>query len=200
MNAYQRGVWRHVEELLAPHAPLGLALDFGSGEGWMTRGLVRSGLVRRVVPVDVQLRRGSRVRPVLYDGARLPFPDRSFDLVLAADVLHHCPDPAACLREALRVSRDLFLLKDHNRSSAGGWLVLALLDEIGNRRFGVPSRYRYQRDWNWMPVVDDAGFDRLRLVHPARCESRPLLAGLVNRFQFLGLWRRRAAGAASAAP
>lgn len=35
----------------------------------------------------------------------LPFPDASVDLVLCLEVLEHLPDPAAALREILRVSR-----------------------------------------------------------------------------------------------
>src|SRR5262249_32026387 len=37
------------------------------------------------------------------DAARLPFPDGAFDAVLIRDLLHHVPDRAAALREAVRV-------------------------------------------------------------------------------------------------
>lgn len=37
------------------------------------------------------------------DVARLPFPDRTFDLVLAIEVLEHVPDPDTSLRELVRV-------------------------------------------------------------------------------------------------
>ncbi len=39
------------------------------------------------------------------DIARLPFPDSSFDLVLAIEVLEHVPDPSAALTEIARVAR-----------------------------------------------------------------------------------------------
>jgi SAM-dependent methyltransferase len=192
VNAYRRNVFRHLADILAPVAPVDRALDFGCGDGWFARELAAAGLARRVVGAEVLLRRGRRfVEPVLYDGRRLPFPDRSFDLVYAVDVLHHTPDPPAALRELLRCCREHFVLKDHtHRSRLGRW-TMALLDEAGNRRFGVPVLYRYQRGWEWLPVIEAAGLALEELRHPVVCERRPVLSWFVNEFQFIGRWRRR---------
>ena len=48
--------------------------------------------------------RSSGIPAVLGDAARLPFPDRSFDLVAAGFCLSHLPDPAAALAEWRRVA------------------------------------------------------------------------------------------------
>jgi hypothetical protein len=107
------------------------------------------------------------------------------------DVLHHCADPGASLAELLRVARGWLLLKDHTHRGPGQRLTLALLDEIGNRRFGVPSLYRYQRGWEWLPAIERAGFALERMVHPAPCHTG-LLGRATNRLQFVALWRRTA--------
>jgi SAM-dependent methyltransferase len=189
MNPYRRRVLELVRPLLRPHAPLGRALDFGAGDGWFARSFVEEGLVKEVVPVDVQRRARPVAEVVLYDGARLPFDDRSFDLVCSLDVLHHCPSPRAALRDALRCSDRFFLLKDHNYRGPLGKAALCLLDEIGNRRFGVPSVYHYQRRWEWLPWIGEAGFALRELVHPALCHKGPL-GWATNGLQFVGLWER----------
>ncbi|MEW6324727.1 MAG: class I SAM-dependent methyltransferase [Nitrospirota bacterium] len=42
---------------------------------------------------------------VVGDGERLPFKDRSFDYVIAKQVVEHMDDPETCFREMMRVSR-----------------------------------------------------------------------------------------------
>ncbi|MEM7481597.1 MAG: class I SAM-dependent methyltransferase [Acidobacteriota bacterium] len=190
MNAYRRRVLEHLRALLAPIAPVGRALDYGSGDGWFAHSLLAEGLIEEIVAVDVQRREHHFIEPQLYDGERLPFDDRSFDLVYAVDVLHHTPDPAASLRDLLRCSRRHFLLKDHNHDTALGKWTLALLDEAGNRKFGVPSLYHYQRRWNWLPVIEEEGFEEQERRAKILIEERPLLRWFVNEFQFVGRWSR----------
>ena len=48
---------------------------------------------------------GERVECRLGDLAGIPAPDESFDVVIAAEVLEHAPDPAASVRELMRVLR-----------------------------------------------------------------------------------------------
>jgi hypothetical protein len=176
--------------LLKPHAPLARWLDFGGGDGWFGSSLKEAGLAQEVVPVDVQARQRTFTEVALYDGKRLPFPDRSFDLVSSIDVLHHCPSPGDSLTDALRCTNRFFLLKDHTYRGVTGKLTLCLLDEIGNRRFGIPSLFHYQRGFEWSPLIEQAGFVLRQLVHPAACHTG-LLGRATNRLQFVSLWERQ---------
>jgi SAM-dependent methyltransferase len=146
-------------------------------------------MAEKVVPVDVKVWPGLVARPVLFDGQSLPFQNQAFDLVLAVDVIHHCEDPRLALDELLRCSNQYFLIKDHSYQTVAGWCTLSLLDELGNRRFRVPSPHHYQRGWSWDAHIASRGFTRELLLSPAPCHAGPL-GYYTNHLQFIALWRR----------
>jgi SAM-dependent methyltransferase len=87
-------------------------LDVGCGDGAVLARIAarRSGWVlagAEIADAAARLARerlpGADVR--VYDGARLPWPDASFDAGLLAHVLEHVADPPAVLREVARVCR-----------------------------------------------------------------------------------------------
>jgi ubiquinone/menaquinone biosynthesis C-methylase UbiE len=93
----------------------GSFLDVGGGEGYV------SGLIQRVFgvePITTDLsseacRRAREifgVHSVSADGSRLPFPDRSFDLVLCSEVIEHLPQPAFTISELVRVARKFVIV------------------------------------------------------------------------------------------
>ncbi len=99
-----------VRSLVTPLTPLSV-LDAGCGEGETIARL------RDILPVPVT---GFDTNPACIDYARrrhpgdrfliadihsLPWPDRTFDLVLCLEVLEHLADPARALSELCRVAR-----------------------------------------------------------------------------------------------
>jgi SAM-dependent methyltransferase len=189
-TAYRERILDTVETLLSPLIPLNSALDFGAGDGWFAHQIEWRGLARKVTSIDVRRWPGGDTPSVVFDGERLPFPDRTFDLTYAIDVLHHCQQPERILEEVLRCTSLYFLMKDHTYKDLFGWGMLCMLDEIGNRRFGVPSIYQYQRNWSWSAHIESHGFELQQLIYPARCHNR-VLGFVTNHLQFLSLWRRK---------
>ena len=102
------------------------------------------------------------------DMTRLPFADRSFDLVVHSDTLEHVPDPGSGLRECRRVL------------DVGGALALTVptvLGRLTRSRAGLPASYHGAADANdpqmlvhtefgadlWVGVFE-AGFTSCELV------------------------------------
>ena len=123
--------------LLTPHLEPGASvLDIGCGEGYVLDELAARG-VTGVQGVDIVDIRGNKDYPFrLYDGETLPFPDRSFDLVVLSFVLHHVPNEKklVLIEEALRVSRAKVVVVEDTPSTA--------FDRLMNRRHGESYRRR----------------------------------------------------------
>ncbi|QSB17403.1 class I SAM-dependent methyltransferase [Natronosporangium hydrolyticum] len=102
--------------------PGGRALDIGCGQGRHAFALVRQGLpvvaldwdtdaLAEVSDMVAAMRQagevpaGAGALAVRGDVRRLPFPDESFDVVVAAEVLEHVPDDEMAMAELARVLR-----------------------------------------------------------------------------------------------
>jgi SAM-dependent methyltransferase len=82
-------------------------LEVGSGRGELAKRIQRE-LRAEVVAIDqsqrmVELTRAGGVEAIVGDVQDLPFPNGSFDAVLAAWMLYHVPDLSRALREIRRV-------------------------------------------------------------------------------------------------
>ncbi|MEO7797869.1 MAG: methyltransferase domain-containing protein [Opitutaceae bacterium] len=166
---------RRVRILAAAAAPLlpanARVLDVGCGDGRVAAEIGRHRADVSFVGVEVAPRAGCLIPVTPFDGNHLPFPDGSFDATVIVDVLHHTEDPAPLLREAARVSRDAVLLKDHLREGCCAQATLRFMDELGNRRHGVPLPNRYLSAKEWARLFADCSLvtvssDPLRSLYP----------------------------------
>lgn len=86
-------------------------LDVGCGTGALLAQILSEDAHRQVAGLDLSAnmldqarqRLGDRAVLIQGDSAHLPFPDRSFDIVVCCDSFHHYPDPQAVLAEVSRV-------------------------------------------------------------------------------------------------
>ena len=124
-------------------------LDVGCGLGRITAQLQRAFPTFTFRGIDIVVQPEAAIEVTRYDGSVIPFADKSMDVVLLLDVLHHADDPVELLQECGRVARSLVLVKDHVCETAYDWTRLASLDWLGNRPFDVPMRYAYfsRREW-----------------------------------------------------
>jgi SAM-dependent methyltransferase len=156
----------HLAEMIPRDAKV---LDIGSGDGLIDKLILEQRPDVSIQGVDVLLRPKAHIPTILFDGEVIPYSERSFDVVVFIDVLHHTVDPTVMLKEAKRVTRRCIIIKDHNLAGFVAGPILRFMDWIGNARHGVALTYNYlpERHWNEM-------FSRLGL----RVEERRTRLGL----------------------
>ncbi len=117
--------WHQIREVIsrvsqADKPPRGNVLEVGIGGGFVSRYLRRQGI--DVVTVDIE----QHLRPdMVADVADLPFPDASFDVATAYEVLEHMPYEKSLqgIDELKRVSRQ--------------WVLVSLPDATRAFRFAL---------------------------------------------------------------
>ena len=162
---------RHVAKLLP--VDVKTLIDVGAGTGEMAKaiGFLRPEL--KISGVDVYVRQRTFVPVLQYDGNRLPFEDESVDAVLTIDVLHHCDDPIAVLKECARVSQKWVIIKDHVSDTALDNLTLSIMDWVGNRAHGVVLPYNYLSSSDWVAAFEKIGLSKVKQVEKINLYPMP---------------------------
>ena len=143
-----------ISELIPQHASV---LDVGCGDGLLAQLIMEERPDIQFAGIDVLLRKETRIPISEFDGAHIPFPDKSQDFVMFVDVLHHTDDPMVLLTEATRVARRGLLIKDHTLEGFLAGPTLRFMDTVSNARFGVALPYNYWRHSQWLEAFRKLG-------------------------------------------
>lgn len=171
-------------------------LDLGCGDLTLAALIHQQRKLRRCVGADIWPLRSALPDGCSYvqidAGQALPWDADAFDIVLLVDALHHCDDPAAVLREALRVGRRV-IVKDHFEYGAATRLLLRTMDYVGNHAYGVSVPERYFTESGFLSLVESLD---ARLVCPVDRNLGlygrfPLLGHTMNRINFIAQVERR---------
>lgn len=142
---------RHIADLVPRNASV---VDIGAGDGLLAREVLSIRPDLRWTAVDTLARPTAHIPVQIFDGTTLPFPDKSFDVALFVDVLHHTDDPMVMLREAVRVARAV-VIKDHLREGFLAGPTLRFMDWVGNSAWGVSLPYNYWSENQWKSAARD---------------------------------------------
>jgi SAM-dependent methyltransferase len=151
---------RVLAESLAAHIPRdATVLDIGCGDGMISSRIAAYIPEIQIRGVEIAPRPTCRIECMPFDGIHIPLPDRSMDLCMFVDVLHHTDSIRSMLSEASRVSRRFVLLKDHLWGSQFDFFTLKFMDWVGNRPHGVVLPYNYQSRAAWDQLFNLSGLE-----------------------------------------
>ncbi len=152
---------RALTAAITPHLRAGdEVLDVGCGAGTLGHALAthpNAPANLRVRGLESRPRGGEPIEVIPYTGGTIPLPDRSVDVVILADVLHHEPNPDHLAAECARISRRLVIIKDHQIQGILAQARVSFIDWAANAPYGVPCLYRYNTPAGWHAFRDRLG-------------------------------------------
>lgn len=165
-------------------------LDVGCGSGALGRAIIDSPECPPRVKITglEKFRRSDELSVVkFYDGQKIPYPDKSVDVVILADVLHHASDPHNLIYECSRVVRRALIIKDHKIEGFLAQQRISLMDWASNVQYGIPCLYRYNTLKEWEKL-----FGQLDLEIEIEIDSMKIYPSIMNfifggRIQFMAV-------------
>ncbi|MFP5269676.1 class I SAM-dependent methyltransferase [Coleofasciculus sp.] len=142
----------HLAKLIPQNAHL---LDVGCGDGLITDLIMQKRPDIQAQGIDVLVRNQTHIPVIPFDGQVIPFDEKTFDVVMFVDVLHHTEDPMILLREAARVTRRAIVLKDHTCNGLFAGSTLRFMDKVGNERYSVVLPYNYWSKQRWFTAFEE---------------------------------------------
>jgi SAM-dependent methyltransferase len=183
---YKLRTTEYIARLLPRTGPCSV-IDMGAGDGFLGSILEQYRPETSIVGVETHIRELRRpdFKMVKFDGLTAPFANETFDYALLCNVLHHANDQAALLREALRLARRGVIIKDHLAETRYQHSQLAVLDVLGNRRFGASTVGHYQSSEGWRSLFANAGARVVERLEGLSFRRGPLRAVFGNHLEIM---------------
>lgn len=121
-------------------------LDIGSGSCAVAKSLKEKGYKITLLDV-VDKSVHPELRPIIYDGREIPFPNNHFDIALLITVLHHTKEPVRVLKEAVRIAPRVIVMEDLYKSLFQRYLTFAMDSLLNREFFDHPHTNMTQEQW-----------------------------------------------------
>jgi ubiquinone/menaquinone biosynthesis C-methylase UbiE len=155
------------EDFIKPGSKL---LDLGCGSGIVGKKF-QDYFKSQLIGIDIQNNLIEKIPFQIFDGKNIPFPEKSFDVVLINYVLHHTLNPAVLLKETKRVAKKIIVYED---------LPEGFLSKLICRIHGITFANFFQKDKNfgnfqkekeWEKIFQELG---LNIIFKKRVANFPV--------------------------
>lgn len=144
-------------------------LDLGCGSGIVGKSF-QDFFQADIMGVDIKDQRVFRIPFKIINGTYLPFPEKSFDVVLISYVLHHTENPEALLTEAKRVCRKKIIVFE---DLPKGFLSEVICNMHGfsfDKVFRNPSKTSFKKEEDWQKIFNELN---LSIIFKKRIKNFP---------------------------
>ncbi len=166
-------------------------LDIGSGDGSIAWQIMQQRPDLKIEGIDVLVRENTKIPTQAFDGQLIPFADRTFDVAMFVDVLHHTDAPQELMREAARVSKQNVVIKDHLRHGPFSGAILRFMDYVGNAHHGVRLPYNYLSPERWEELYRAAGLSSIRTIRELGLYPWPASAIFDSNLHFISVLQKK---------
>jgi len=164
-------------------------LDVGCGDMAVAKALASKYEILQFICIDIYPNIEHWDNYFEFDGKKIPFNDKEFDVVLFSDVLHHdSVNIKTLLIEAKRVS-NIILIKDHFEYGLWSRRILQLADFVGNYGYGVSIPKYYFSKQSFFDLLDECKFNEIVQICPIQLYKYSTIIKLIfkSKYQFISL-------------
>lgn len=108
------------------------------------------------------------VKPVIFDGETIPYPDNSFDATIVAYTLHHTWHPEKVLKEIMRVTRNRIIVSE-DLLKTRHHIPFEVLKDIVANCFSAHITMQYKTVGEWEEIFSQLGLITMeRIFHSSK--------------------------------
>lgn len=166
---YQKGIANLISPLCEDNSHI---LDVGCDDGSFSKMLLKKNHSLTIKGIDIQNNRPSKIPRKIYDGKKIPYKDKQFDITFAVDVLHHTEDISGLLKEMKRVTKRYIIIKDYVSKGPLSYLGISFIDWVVNAPFGIKCTYNYPSLHKWHGYFKNLG---LKVEYSSKTSGVPTI-------------------------
>ncbi len=133
-------------------------LDLGCGSGIVGKTF-QDFFKAELFGIDIIDRRVVKIPFQIYDGVNLPFPEKSFDIVMINYVLHHVGDLIPLLKEVKRVAKDKVIIFEDLPEGFLSKIICKLHGKSYSKFFQNPEKTSFKIEKEWEGIFKETGFN-----------------------------------------